>query len=202
MYFIGDVHGFYKPYKKLIHSVPNSIQVGDMGVGFRSWPHEEPKANPPYDEMVASGARFIRGNHDNPSVCKRHSQYIPDGFVQSNMMFVGGASSIDKAYRVEDYSWWPDEECNTDEMHRISAIYVTALPEIMVTHDCPVSIIALMHSHHWNENSRTQVFLQNLFAQHQPKLWVFGHHHKSFDQVVNGTRFVCLAELEIRDLNI
>ena len=35
MRFIGDVHGKYGQYKKLIAEVDSSIQVGDMGVGFR-----------------------------------------------------------------------------------------------------------------------------------------------------------------------
>ena len=35
MRFIGDVHGKFTQYKRLIADVPASIQVGDMGVGFR-----------------------------------------------------------------------------------------------------------------------------------------------------------------------
>jgi len=64
--FIGDVHGKYQQYKKLIRSSPSTIQVGDMGIGFRRWPHGEFQTNPPYDLMVETNARFIRGNHDNP----------------------------------------------------------------------------------------------------------------------------------------
>jgi hypothetical protein len=41
-----------------------------------------------------------------------------------------------------------------------------------------------------------------MWETHQPELWIFGHRHVPFDQVANGTRFVCLAELEARDFDL
>ena len=95
--FFGDVHGKFGRYKNLLDSCPYpSIQVGDMGVGFLRWPHGDPSPNPPYDRMVAGGHRFIRGNHDSPKVCAKHSQCIPDGTIEDDVMFIGGALSIDR----------------------------------------------------------------------------------------------------------
>lgn len=109
--FIGDVHGKYEPYKRILEqSLPGTIQVGDMGVGFRrlSGPRAgELYASPPHYKMVEHEARFIRGNHDNPAECAKHSQFIPDGTVEGDTMFCGGAVSIDRAYRHEGYSYWP-----------------------------------------------------------------------------------------------
>ncbi len=71
----------------------------------------------------------------------------------------------------------------------------------MVTHECPTTAaLAIPHSHHWEDRSRTEQFLQALWELHQPKIWVHGHHHISVDHVIEGTRFVCLAELEVKDL--
>ena len=53
--FVGDVHGKYAPFKKLMEQFPNIIQVGDMGVGFRYLhPDGEIKfrSNPPYDTII------------------------------------------------------------------------------------------------------------------------------------------------------
>lgn len=209
MKFIGDVHGLYTQYQRIITENPNTIQVGDMGVGFRRWPHGEWRPNPYYDLMVAQNAWFIRGNHDNPAVCRRHSRCISDGHIETTatgtkMMFIGGAHSIDRAFRIEDYSWWPEEELSQQEMYALAEKYAIEKPDVMVTHDCPQEVIEHIHSHHWRDNSRTQQFLQVLFRNnnHQPKLWIFGHHHISFDQVIDGTRFVCLAELEIKEFDI
>lgn len=49
---IGDVHGKYGPYRNLIKDKIGTIQVGDMGVGFRKWPHGEPETNPPYGKPL------------------------------------------------------------------------------------------------------------------------------------------------------
>ena len=72
--FIGDVHGKYGRYETILkNSDLPTIQVGDMGVGFFHRDYEgtlRPFANPPYDKMVAGNHRFIRGNHDNPYVCR------------------------------------------------------------------------------------------------------------------------------------
>lgn len=203
---IGDVHGKFSQYKTIIRNGPPSIQVGDMGVGFRHWPHGESQANPPYDLMVANDARFIRGNHDNPAVCGRHTQCISDGSIECGIMFVGGGLSIDRAYRTEGYSWWPDEELSIQELNDIVDLYMEAKPRAMITHDCPedvaLELARLAYGYNGdklNFQSRTRQALQSMWSAHSPELWVFGHWHRSFDNVMNGTRFVCLAELEYRD---
>ena len=199
--FIGDCHGRFNGYKKIIKEHKNTIQLGDMGVGFRRWPHGEWETNPPHALMVEQNAKFIRGNHDNPMVCENHSQYIPDGTVANDMMFIGGGYSIDWKYRIEDYSWWKDEELSREEMERIIDIYTITKPRLMATHEPPtVAAKAIPHSHHWDDRSRTEQFHQALWEIHKPAIWVHGHHHISVDHVIDGTRFVCLAELEVKEI--
>jgi hypothetical protein len=202
--YIGDVHGKFRAYKRLIQDSPPSIQVGDMGVGFIRWPHGEPEQNPPFDAMVEADARFLRGNHDNFSVCRRHRQFIRDGLVENDTMFIGGAASIDREHRTEGYSWWPDEELGTQELNSLVDVYLGARPRIMVTHDCPEQIAsivcAIAHQKKISIPSRTRQALQSMWEMHKPEAWVFGHWHFSFDHEIEGTRFICLNELEHRDL--
>lgn len=198
--FIGDVHSKYGPYETIIKKYPDTIQVGDMGVGFK-YTHERFEGdiwapNPPHEKMVKTRARFIRGNHDNPHVCSRHSQWIADGTIEGDMMFVGGAWSIDHAHRKEGYTWWPEEELSHSDMMKIYDIYVRNKPRIMVTHDAPQCMLPYLLSHHMHFSTRTGQFLDRLFEEHKPQVWVHGHHHISFDQEILSTRFVCLAELE------
>jgi len=206
--FIGDVHGKFGQYKTLLKKYPNTIQVGDMGVGFLNWPHGDPQQNPPHDLMVETNAFFIRGNHDNPHVCKRHSRYLPDGYGTSTkqgnmMMFIGGGYSIDRHYRREGFTWWPEEELSYDEACRIADVYHVMKPTVMVTHECPsVHTDLLYASHHRFDSSRTEKFLQTLWEAHKPQLWIHGHHHLSVEHNIQGTKFVCLAELEAREFNI
>lgn len=214
--FLGDVHGKFQPYKTILKNSPHpTIQIGDMGIGFRKWPHGEPSANPPYDAMVAGGHKFIRGNHDNPAVCKRHTQYIADGTIIDNMMFIGGALSIDKAYRVEGFSYWSDEELSTQELDQMIDIYIATKPEIMITHETPESIAELMvgtvdpRTKMFSPGkldprfaSRTRQAFQSMFELYQPKLWIYGHWHIPFDEAINGTRFICLPELATIDIDM
>jgi hypothetical protein len=118
-------------------------------------------------------------------------------------MFVGGAYSIDRAWRTEGYDWWPDEQLSIKDLDWITGDYLKLKPKVMVTHDCPQDVAPhIKGSHHTYEQTRTGQALQMMWSAHSPDLWVFGHHHHSFDQVCNGTRFVCLAELEARDLDV
>jgi hypothetical protein len=215
--FIGDVHGKYERYKKLIAGTQRSVQVGDLGVGFLriQGPHVgEERGNPPHYAMTRGDHRFIRGNHDNPAACRRHSQWIADGHFEDGMMFVGGAVSMDRALRREGYDWWPDEELGADELKRMIALYVERKPRVMVTHDCPEEVASVLAS--WlglsgpakvGFSSRTRLAFQEMWAAHPPELWIFGHHHTRFDRVLDGgreigTRFICLAELEYRDIEV
>lgn len=203
--FIGDVHGKYTQYKRIIKEHQNTIQVGDMGVGFIRWPNGDAISNPPFDQMVATNARFIRGNHDNPAVCYNHMQCIRDGTIEDGMMFIGGADSIDKAYRVEGYSWWPDEELSRQELDNMVTKYAQARPEIMVTHDAPQNIAVMIHATLIQLKvpmtvTRTRDTFEQMLAIHRPRIWVFGHWHVSLDYLSEGTRFVCLNELEVKEL--
>ena len=44
---IGDVHGHFRAYERLISDCEGSIQVGDMGIGFHHPVTEQWSANPP-----------------------------------------------------------------------------------------------------------------------------------------------------------
>jgi predicted phosphodiesterase len=211
--FIGDVHGKYDRYKKIMSRCINSIQVGDMGVGFRRYIGHEIGSffpNPPYDKMVEGNHKFIRGNHDNPGVCRNHSQWIPDGYTETTdlgnkIMFIGGAFSIDRDWRHEGYDWWADEELSQPELYSMMDLYMEFKPDIMVTHDCPSSVadnIFADDMRYGKFNSKTGSALASMFANHKPNKWIFGHWHKSKNEVIDGTNFICLAELETMKLDI
>lgn len=211
--FIGDVHGKFNAYSRLLKDSPHpTIQVGDMGVGFRSTDHYKygaPSANPPYDLMVEGNHRFIRGNHDNPEVCINHTQCIKDGTFDDHegksVMYIGGAFSIDWEWRTKDYSWWSDEELSTDELNDLVEDYASYKPEIMVTHTCPAEVTDLHIGHPSNRfgpPSRTEFALQEMFELHKPDTWIYGHWHNDIEHNIKGTRFVCLGELSTFDYEV
>lgn len=207
--FIGDVHGKYTPYKKLIRNGPPSIQVGDMGIGFRriSGPNKgEIYGNPPHYLMKENRAFFIRGNHDNPEECRKHSQWIPDGYFENGFMFLGGTASSDSTLRTKNYNWWEDEELSQQELNELIQKYVELKPHTMVSHDCPSEVADVLNNFELFDKSRTQQALQAMWNGHSPDLWIFGHHHKhcwlDLEKDKKNTKFICLAELEYLDIDL
>jgi Icc-related predicted phosphoesterase len=113
---------------------------------------------------------------------------------------VRGAESIDKHIRIEGLDWFANEELSYSEQLEAFDEYIKVKPEIVVSHDCPQSVMEKLFG--YPEKSQTRTMLEMMFQEHQPQLWVFGHHHRSKDVQINGTRFVCLNELETMTLEL
>ena len=190
MRFIGDVHGFMANYLLITDGCDESIQLGDMGFGFVDFP------------IMPLNHTFIRGNHDNPQLCRQSLNWIPDGLVEDGMMFIGGAFSIDKHLRTPFIDWWPDEELSVQELQNLIDRFETEKPAVMITHDCPSIFLPLLHSHHWEDGSRTRAAFNTMLEIHRPDLWIFGHHHVSMKGKAEGVEFIALAELAFIDITI
>jgi hypothetical protein len=205
---IGDVHGKFKRYREIIRGVPFSIQVGDMGVGFRKIKDGEVtwSNNPPYEAMNEGDHRYIRGNHDNPEVCLRQSHWIPDGSLVEGMFCVGGAVSVDKQWRTEGLDWWADEECSYEKLNEIIDDYAKIKPDVVISHDCPESIalqiLAVFNRKKIEDGSRTRQALEQMLYIHQPREWYFGHWHIPLQFKSGNTLFRCLDELEYADIEV
>lgn len=201
MFFIGDVHGHIEEYLNLLNDFGKrkSIQVGDFGFGFS-------KDIPENWDM---NHRFIRGNHDDPTACNTHPNCLGDyGITEEGIFFVAGAYSIDVLwrksiqYRYPYPIWWENEEIAEKEFEKILKLYETAKPKIVISHDCPSEIRnSIIGGGPPFRNRTSDGLLSTMFKVHSPELWIFGHYHESFDSTINGTRFVCLKELEIFEHN-
>lgn len=215
---VGDIHGKFNEYSFYSLNVgrtrrsgdnpppESSVQVGDFGVGF---------GNDYWHEMVNDwmkeypGHRFIRGNHDDPAECKNMSGYIPDGTVEGDVMYIGGAWSIDYARRIEGETWWRDEELSIEELNKLVDLYAKTKPRVMITHDCPTSVAWDMFISRGLSigglsqiKTRTGEALQAMFDIHKPDFHFFGHWHVTKQMDVQGTRFVCLGELDYVDVDL
>ena len=210
---IGDIHGQISEY--MVYGIDKfegpTIQIGDFGIGFGQGDYWYERINRFHQE---GGHRFIRGNHDQLAICKTMHGWIPDGKVENDVMFIGGAWSIDNPNappgwykRTENYDWWADEECSDEQFEQMLDVYSTVKPRVMITHDCPHKIAGHMF---WDTgflkgpryNSRTGDFLQKLFDIHQPDEWYFGHWHKTM-QFKNGrTMFHCLGIYDFVDVEL
>lgn len=207
---VGDVHGKFDEYYQQIKKsgARESIQIGDMGVGFGKTSDEILMTYLDHlnDQDANSYHRFFRGNHDSPDVCNGHPYHLGDwGYLSDYGIFwIAGAWSIDWEWRKEGIEWWSDEQLSDDVWKEIREAYSDIKPNIVLSHDAPLDAYSQVLGYHGSRiiPTTTSRELNGLFFIHQPKRWTFGHHHTGITQNYLGCEFRCLAELEIYELRI
>lgn len=199
MWIIGDVHGRFNDYIDIIqaYSMEKSIQVGDMGVGFR-YPIVGETDWAKAFNFVGLEHKFFRGNHDSPYECWKSPNHLGDyGYLPNEgIYYVGGGFSIDRQYRIEGVDWWSEEELTAGKQLHVLKEYKDYKPRIVLSHECPT-----VFKPHCLPNitsyiqSGTERLLQALYEEHQPDIWVCGHYHIGVSKKLGKTQFVCLGGL-------
>jgi len=152
-----------------------------------------------YYPPVASGKfKFIRGNHDDPDICRSHPDYLGDyGYIESaGIFYISGGFSIDKDYRIPGISWWEDEEMNYDSLGDMMKLFGRIKPEIVISHTCPQSVFKNLIlpnlPNHIPGAPRTRAIMDACLEWHKPSKWYFSHFHIRAAAVIDGTEFYCI----------
>lgn len=204
----GDTHGDIAHVRYLIRTavkqgIRHIVQVGDFGY----WPHMEP-----FHERVnglAAGESitfaWLDGNHENfdaleanvdttapmPQPMASHLTYLPRGCTWTwdgcRFMALGGAYSIDKEYRTEGRSWWPQELLTREQVE-------TAMDrgpvDVLLTHDAPDGVCPIVtpdYKGDFTSQGNRKAVLAVLEAV-TPRLLVHGHYHHRYSGRLNGTQ--------------
>lgn len=176
MLLIGDVHKAMGEYFNLIEGEKDSIQLGDFLCGDEF-----------FEPYLRQGHMFIRGNHDPVEQCGRLTEnYIPAGSMYKGLFCIGGA---------DHYPGRPGEPAVLVDFDDVRREYLEAKPQIVVTHTCP-EIAGDVLTYGAYTSMPMEAFLQSLWEEHRPDLWVFGHWHMSRAFSLGGTEFRCLNTLE------
>ena len=192
---IGDVHGHKDNYRKLCRKALYTIQLGDHAFDYLHLNGLDPNYH-----------QILGGNHDNYDLITAWPHYLGDyGLHQipgfGDVFFVRGAFSIDRHLRTEGVNWWQDEEMSIRQGYRAIDLYKSIRPSFVISHTCPTDAISFVTKSGHLIPSRTSQLLNQMFAIHQPPIWVFAHFHTSLRFQINGTEFVCLNELECLDFD-
>ena len=190
---IGDVHGHYDRYVKMARKREHTVQLGDLGFKYGCLSNLDPAKH-----------KVVAGNHDNYDIIGEFPHYLGDfgncslGGVE--FFFYRGAYSIDRSYRTIGIDWWAQEEVSIENAEKAKELFEQTKPSIVITHCCPHSIIPYfldpLDASAKVFCSRTDFALQSLWEVHQPSLWIFGHYHTNKSIEMNGTKFLCINELE------
>ena len=118
------------------------------------------------------------------STCK-----LPDG---RNILFMGGADSIDKEHRIRGNTWFPEEVIHQSDMMDLPDKKI----DIFVTHTCPNELVLdLVKFYPEKTFEPSNHALSELWKIYKPDLWFFGHwHHYKEGRLIDGiTKWYALS---------
>lgn len=210
---ISDLHGATQRHIDYTRYADDknlsTLQIGDLGYDYKYLNHIDPNKH-----------KFIKGNHDNYECNVKHDLGDYGHYNHGNIdfFFVRGEFSIDKNYREKMYysgnwpkTWFLEEEISRADHPKVLAEYkkyirfceLNDIPPIIISHGCPKIIAdkvgrpSVLRNFGFDPDifhTETQYLLDSLFEYSKPKLWCFGHFHRDYDSIYEGTRFVCVKE--------
>ena len=200
IYITGDTHGnvdfdYLKDYfnNRFVNENDYLIILGDAGI---VWSEKENFIDD--YAMLGLNVLFIDGNHENFELLNRfpivtfngakcHKLYenvyhIMRGEIikLNNKTFfcMGGARSIDKIYRIENISWWKEEDIGFNDIENglsnLKNVHNTV--DYVLTHCAPTSIINKMFNYKQDNNTK---ILEKFKEIINFKYWYFGHYHEN-----------------------
>ena len=212
---VGDIHGDWVSFNKLIdqHQPQVILQCGDFGY----WPGNRRYSPAINIEPCSTHIHWIDGNHEdfnalrdlvetddlalsdelpNVSYQPRGSTLeLPDG---RNVLFAGGAFSVDNAIRKPGKDWFPDFETLTeselDNFPDPSQIQI----DIVVSHTKPREFNVKGLSYDlwpawWDRTlDPSERVLSEILRRYQPKQWFLGHFHQFQEGEFEGCQWTAL----------
>jgi hypothetical protein len=190
---VGDLHGNIQ-YLRQLSQIQNNdtiiIQCGDFGI----WDKLTFKA---FDIPIY----FCPGNHENwnlletikePEISK-NLFYMKRGSVitinNQNILFMGGAESIDKLCRKENIDWFPQESISEADIYNLPDKPI----DIVVSHDCPDYFFKQMRIRNsYDGIPQTRKALTYIFDKYKPSRWFFGHYHMFMEGIYKDCHWHCL----------
>ncbi len=198
----GDIHGEFAKLNKIINrrrdSIDMILQCGDWGY----WPkfhgttyvdRVTGKVKIENNYNVKNGKTkiyFCDGNHeDHESLNKLESnEIIPNIFYMKRgttltlddgrvVLFIGGASSIDKEFRTPGYDWFPEEAITQQDIYNLPDMKI----DIVISHTCPREFYNKLKFRNnfvaLKVNDSSMDALSYVLNKYKPPLWYFAHFH-------------------------
>ena len=216
---IGDVHGDFGRLNTFVnHKRPTLLlRCGDFGF----WPghvtkREQRKGVPLAPKMHDAKLYWVDGNHEDhwqlrtlksnevfPNVfyMKRGSQMtLPDGRV---VLFMGGAESHDKDWRVEqelaggEKIWFAEERLGQQDLLDLPDGRI----DIVVSHAAPREFEVWGSGHDMIQHDPSRMALSAVlhrYKEYKP-LWFFGHYHARIVGEYQGVKYFGLNMIGCSD---
>jgi hypothetical protein len=224
IYLLGDTHGNFTKLKRYSHYLsPNDIviHVGDFGVYHKVLFDWERYLFP---EGFPCKLMFIDGNHEDFGLLYsypvdkktglrpifKNLYHIPRGTVMEFegklFGFLGGAESIDRAFRTEGLSWWPEERISEEDVELLFKNVGDRQLDYLITHTCTDSFrekyFGKLDTKKWKLpegwEDTSLLIMERVVKTLNPKMHIFGHMHRS----IRENNLICLNIDEMIELPI
>ena len=214
MYFLGDVHAESPLMRDFLNSEEKyCLQLGDFGFIFKYNDWKWNKFLNHFEKNYPNKMIFtVLGNHENydsiekmpvkdmfGARCRkiRSNVYaVERGEILSieglNILCIGGADSIDKAWRQDGISWWAQKKISDTDVKKTVEKGLTCSFDMICSHAMPAFFMLQNFTPCFQTGS--EFSLEKIYCDiennggHIP-LWIGGHVHNSIDMMYNGTLF-------------
>lgn len=207
VYIIGDVHGRFNHIKEALPltKVNALFQVGDFGY----FPTMENKEVESLKELPFP-VFFCDGNHEDHEALKKAKEYRNDGYPSNiyhmprgsvvsvnglNVLFFGGANSIDKNERTPGLDWFPEETISESDMYNLPDCTI----DVVISHTCPDEFFPTVKKavgSLYTEKDHSRKALSYILNKYKPMRWYFGHFHKAIEGTYKDTQWRCLDKID------
>ena len=202
LYVTGDKHARMSELINFINRFELNendaiVVCGDMGLYFDDMEWTNSFLNY-YENHYKTMIYWVPGNHENYNdieklpidendykICSPHIKMMQRGHIYNIMgkkcLAIGGADSIDRAWRVRDVSWWEQERIRPEDVEGIPAGYY----DFVFTHCIYTN---LLKEHYYDLVKVLPEFDNAIFHYSEDELqkvkdkieyghWYFGHYH-------------------------
>jgi Icc-related predicted phosphoesterase len=195
---IGDTHAEWGTLNAILNKKQPDIAfvVGDFGY----WPNEYH-----YDmKQIKPGNAKIYwcdGNHEDHYLLNQvtNNEIVPNVFYMKrgsvltindkNVLFIGGADSIDKNQRTAGFDWFPEELISHRDIENLPDVHI----DIVISHTCPFAFKMHEKTRRYDKAvDPSQHALSIVLKKYKPRLWVFGHWHQFAQGYYKNTRWFSL----------
>jgi hypothetical protein len=213
IYAIGDVHGYFNRLNIFINKKQPTIilQCGDFGYfpkefnktyltntgHIKKW---KPDIVNPHTDIY-----WCDGNHEDHEALKNRTIdlfwtnvfYQPRGTVRMlpdgrNVLFMGGALSIDKEYRTAGYDWFPEETITQRDIMNLPDVNI----DIVITHTAPKEFLLKDPRFEFRKvPDPSREALSVVLNKYKPRKFYFGHFHVFQQGKYNNTEWTALGDI-------
>ena len=210
IYLTGDTHGSYRHVRRFVaeHDLgPADVLICLGDTGFDYFNDERDAQIKDKADRMGITLLCSRGNHDrNPASLPSYhlipwrggEVYCDDRwpsilFARDGSVFdldgratvaIGGAYSVDKAYRLaKGYAWFPDEQLTLDEMHAVEQALAARdwRVDTVLSHTCPAAFVPqealLAGVDQSTVDTAMEDWLQTIEDRLDYRRWYCGHFH-------------------------